>query len=123
MRSGLRSREYRPKVAKDRFRYARMFYRCLLDRDLSELRDCSVGKREHGMRALAFLSRYLGMHDEFKALIRSYGLKWSNGNSDDLIIARLTKSANREELFDWLAEVKAKIPLISGFVDSSLLLV
>ena len=69
------------------------------------------------MRALAFLSKYLGIHDEFRALIRSYGLKWSNGNSDDLIIARLTKSRNREELFDWLSEVKDRIPLISVFAD------
>lgn len=40
------------------------------------------------MKALAALSEFLGIHKQFKDPRESYGLDWSKGDSDKLIIDR-----------------------------------
>jgi len=42
----------------------------------------------------------LGIYEDFKSLVKNYGLKWSGKNSGDLIIKRLTKAVNPNEMFD-----------------------
>jgi hypothetical protein len=69
------------------------------------------------MKALFTLSKYLGEHKIFKELVKNYGLKWSSQNRDDLIIARLTKVVNGNEIIGWVREVKAIYPDYTSFMD------
>ncbi|MEM4498014.1 MAG: integrase [Nitrososphaerota archaeon] len=62
----------------------------LLEGDLSPLLSAGLAMRRHTLRALAALSKFLGMHDEFIELRRRYGVKWDKGETSRLIIKRLT---------------------------------
>jgi hypothetical protein len=110
------AKEYRPKTAHDRFSYAKQYSSCLLEKDLKPLLELSQDKRSHVMKALSSLSKFLGIYDQFMALIKNYGLKWSV-RSDDLIIARFTKSVDPDEIFNWIKQVKASCPTFRDFMD------
>lgn len=69
------------------------------------------------MKALSALSKFLGIYEDYRRLIRNYGLKWTGRNGDDLIIARLTKSVNGNEIIEWIRTVKQQIPEIALFMD------
>jgi intergrase/recombinase len=111
------NKNYRKNVADDRFRYARKFYHCLENRDFSKLRMLSDYKRSHVMKALAALAKHLGIYNEFRDLVKRYGLKWTTRNSDELIISRLTKPNNADEIVEWIKSVKHRFPLLSNFAD------
>jgi intergrase/recombinase len=49
--------------------------------------------------------------------VKNYGLKWSDKKSSDLIIERLTKTMNANEIFDWIKRVKKALPEFSDFLD------
>jgi intergrase/recombinase len=108
---------YRPFTARPVYSYAKKYGYCLTTRNLSILRSFSDGKRSSILKALATLSKYLGMHEEFKALVKNYGLKWAGRSSDDIIIERLLKSSNDKELFEWVKDAKRKIPEIEQFLN------
>jgi hypothetical protein len=109
-------REFRPKVANDRFRYAEQYSSCLLDGDFSKLLDMKTDKRCHVLAAISALAKFLGLYGDFKSLVSNYGLKWTVRN-DDLLIARLTKTENPRAIFDWINDVKAKCPELTDFMD------
>jgi len=106
-----------PITAKERLRYGKKYAKCLLRRDLSELKLLTDSQRVHVMKALAVLSKFLGIHEDFSRLVKNYGLKWSEKQSSDLIIERLTKTVNVEEIFDWIKKVKTACPEYSDFMD------
>jgi len=109
--------EYIPKTAKDRLSYALKYSDCLLNRDFSSLKVLSDDKRVHVMKALSALSKYLGVYDDFKALVRNYGLKWAGRSGDDLIIERLTKVINQNDVIEWIKRVKGIAPDYAAFMD------
>ena len=109
--------EYLPVTAKDRLRYAKKYACCLLNRDFSTLKLLTDSQRVHTMKALAVLSKFLGIYEDFRKLVKNYGLKWNSKKSSDLIIERLTKSVNPNEIFDWIKRVKKAIPELSDFMD------
>jgi intergrase/recombinase len=102
---------------KDRVRYAKKYKDCLLNRDFRELNTFSDSKRSHVLKALSGLAKFLGMYEEFKSLVKAYGLKWKSGNADDLIISRLTKAAENRDVIKWISSVKAKLPKLCCFMD------
>jgi len=53
------------------------------------------------MRALSNLAKFLGVYDDYRRLIRKYGLSWKPKTSDEYIIVRLTKVRNPHEIFEW----------------------
>ena len=93
------------------------YYECLLRGDFSSLKLLSDDKRVHVMKALSALSKYLGVYDGFRALVRNYGLKWVGRNSDDLIIDRLTKVVSYDDLVEWIRRVKEAVPDYAVFMD------
>ena len=109
--------EYLPITAKDRLRYAKKYSDCLLNRDFSTLKLLTDSQRAHAMKALAVLSKFVGIYEDFKRLVKNYGLKWSGKKSSDLIIERLTKTVNPDEIFEWIKRVKKTIPELSDFMD------
>jgi len=110
-------KEYADRVAKDRYSYAIRYHHCLLDRNLTEIKLLSDGIRLHVLKALSVLSKFLGIYNEFNALIKAYGIKWSSRNTDNLIIARLLKGNNKEGIIEWIRDVKQNIPRLTNFMD------
>ena len=109
--------EYAEVTAKDRLYYAKKYADCLLKRNFNKLKLVTPSQREHAMKALAVLSKFLGVYEDFRSLVKNYGLKWSSRKSSDLIIDRLTKTTNPDEIFDWIKEVKNVMPELSDFMD------
>jgi hypothetical protein len=110
-------KEYRPFTARDRFFHARKYARCLASGDLSELAMLNDCQRVHALKALTSLSKFLGVCEDWRRLVRGYGLKCTDRNSDDLIIGRLTKAVNADDIFEWVRKVKLKAPELSDFMD------
>jgi len=104
-------------VVKDRIRYAKKFSHCLLNRDFSEFGTFSETRKEHILKALSGLAKFLGMYEDFKALIKAYGLKWRSSNAEDLIISRMIKATENNNVLEWIREVKAKLPQLNDFMD------
>jgi len=93
-----------------------------MNNDLSTLKTFTPNKRRKAMEALSALSKFLGIYDDFKRLIKAHGLKWQV-DTDDVIIARLLKYNNNGNenknngLFEWIKTVKRQIPELKTFVD------
>jgi intergrase/recombinase len=75
-----------------------------------------IDKQRHVLASLSALSKFLGIHEDFKALVSNYGLKW-NVRNDDLIIARFCRASSPDELFEWIHRVKMACPELRDFVD------
>jgi len=105
------------RTVKDRLRYAKKYSGCLLKHDFRELNTFSDSKRGHVLKALSGLAKFLGVYEDFKRLVKAYGLKWKSGNADDLIISRLTKANGNNDVLKWIREVKAKLPKLNVFMD------
>jgi len=110
-------REYRPFTARDRFFHAKKYAHCLVSGDLAELGMLNDCKRVHALKALTSLSKFLGVCEDWRRLVRSYGLKCTDRNSDDLIIGRLTKAVNADDIFEWIRKLKSCAPELSDFMD------
>jgi intergrase/recombinase len=111
------SQNYRPFTARTRLCYAKKYASCLINRDLGSLKMFTSSKREHILKALSALSKYMGMHENFVRLVKDNGYKWSGRNSDDLIIARLLKNVDKQAIFQWIRDVKAKAREVSDLID------
>jgi len=109
-------REFSVRTAQDRFRYAVKYHECLLKADLHPLMGLSEHKRAHVLKALSALSKWMGIYGFFKGLVKDYGLKWSPGGRDDLMIARLVKG-EPEGILEWMRRVKAEAPGYACFID------
>jgi len=88
----------------------------LFNRDFSELHSLSDSKRNHVLKSLSALAKFMGMYPEFQDLRRKYNLKWSSGNRDLLIIKRLL-SNSRKDLKEWINNVKSRVPSLSLYLD------
>jgi hypothetical protein len=69
------------------------------------------------MKALSCLAKFLGVHEDFKLLVKNYSLKWVGRNAEDLIIDRITKNENPDEIFKWIKQVKLVRPELSDFLN------
>ena len=69
------------------------------------------------MKALSALSKYLGVYEEWKRLVKNYGLKWVGRSADDIFLDRLTKIVHPDEVFDWIRQVKTARPDLSVLMD------
>jgi len=77
--------------ARDVYNYSRKYAHCLLNRDLSELLSIRKTKRTNIVKALANLSKFIGMHDEFLQLMHSYDLEWAEKVARNLSLIDLRK--------------------------------
>ena len=104
-------------ATRDLVNYARKYYQCLLNMNLQPLLGMSNCKRVHVMRALSNLAKFLGVYDDYRRLIRKYGLSWKPKTSDEYIIARLTKVRNPHEIFEWVKAVRLNVPKLKDFME------
>ena len=98
-------------------RYAKKYCYCLLNKDFGELNTFSDSKRGHVLKALSGLAKFLGVYEDFKKLVKAYGLKWKSASAEDLIISRLTRANGDNDVLKWICEVKAKLPKLCCFMD------
>lgn len=59
----------------------------------------------------------MGVYERFRSLIKNYGLKWRGKRTEDLIIDRLLKAKDPDEVFEWIREVKRRILDLRDFMD------
>ena len=85
--------------------------------DASVLLSLTDSVRKSAMAALSNLSKYLGIYKKWKLLVENYGLKWSEGKTEDLVICRITKTNGNGEVLKWIYEVKVKLPELNVFMD------
>ena len=79
--------------------YALKFH-ALLDGNLAELQSFSKTKRGTILRALVCLSKYLGVHQQFKQRMKDFGLKWESADNVDSFL-RILRS-NIEDVVPWV---------------------
>jgi hypothetical protein len=111
------SNNYRPFTARTRLCYAKKYGNCLLTRNLGNLKMLTDSQREHVLKALSALSKYMGIHEDFVRLVKNHGFKWNGRKSDDIIISRLLKNVDKQGILLWIRDVKAKVREISDLMD------
>jgi intergrase/recombinase len=105
------------RVIADRVRYAQKFGYCLLNRDFSELNGFAESKRRHALEGLSALAKFLGIYEDFRELVKAYGLKWASSTSEDLLISRMNKVYENGDVLKWVSQVKARFPELHTFID------
>jgi hypothetical protein len=100
---------HRRKHVKEILRYAKR-YSVILENPsfASQLPMLSKDMRRMVMSSLSNLSKYLGIYDGWKQIIRNYGLKWENTTSLEIFLSIL--NSNLEESEQWLKKVIQKLP-------------
>jgi len=58
--------------------------------------------------ALANLSKYVGQYEQWKTLVKTYGLKWEKKVSLDIVLDIM--NTNLQDYWVWLEQVLEKIP-------------
>jgi len=106
-----------PRYVRECVCYGKRYVHCLLDRDFSDVRDAPETVRPHIVKALSNLSKFLGMYDVFKELMRKYGIGWKGRSTDDVFIDRLLSVKDPEEVWNWIKEVKRARPELCEFMD------
>jgi intergrase/recombinase len=74
----------------------------------SELQTLSKDMRRTVMSSLSNLSKYIGIYDRWKQIIRNHGLKWENTTSLETFLSIL--NSNIEQTETWLKQVIQKLP-------------
>lgn len=108
--SFLEDRNARHQDAVYQFNLSKEYIDVLKEQDLSKLHNLSDGKRPHVLKALTNLSKFLGMHQEYINLVHQHGLTWGGKDTDQVVIDRLTKVKDPNEIFDWIRKAKTARP-------------
>jgi intergrase/recombinase len=73
--------------------------------------------RPNVLKSLSALAKYTGCYQGFKDAMKQFGLTWGGRSSDDIVIDRITKVQNPDEVFSWIKQVKSKRPDLQEFMD------
>jgi len=90
---------------------------CYVSGDLSKIKQLSPSMRSEVVKALSALAKFQGRYEEYRQLVKSFGLTWSGRSSDDLIIDRLNARREPDDVFKWIRDVKEACPDYSVFMD------
>ena len=103
--------------AKDLLNYSRRFSHVLFSGEASELLRLSDGVRKMALASLSNLAKFLGLYEDWKRIVKAYGLKWSSGKAEDYLISRMAHTENNGEVLEWVEQVKINEPRLSVFMD------
>ena len=97
---------------RDKISDARRFYHILENNDASLMTKLSLDAKSHVMKALAALSKFLGKYDEWLGIIKSYQLKWSNGNKSFNTFKSIFESQGNDinSMMKWIKDVTSVLP-------------
>lgn len=113
----LKKKNYRGYYSSQLFNDAMQYSDCLFSRDLSRVKALPKQQTANILKALSALSKYIGQYQEYLELVKAYGLTWMGRSADDLIIDRLNKTSDPEEIWNWIKTVKQVWPESSEFMD------
>jgi hypothetical protein len=113
----LDSKNYRGHYGSQLFNSALRFSDCYVSNDLTRVKQLQPSARANIVKALSALAKFQGRGEEYKKLIKNYGLTWTGRSADDLIIDRMTKTDDPEEIWSWIRTVKTVKPELSEFMD------
>ncbi|MGD0644729.1 MAG: hypothetical protein ABSA75_07480 [Candidatus Bathyarchaeia archaeon] len=117
-KESLDAKKYHGYYGSQLFNLVLKYSECWLSRDLSKIKQLSnLSMRSQVVKALSALAKFQGCHEEYKQLIKNYGLTWTGRSADDLIIDRLNKNSDPENVFQWIRDVKEAVPEYSVFMD------
>jgi len=104
--------------ARDLLNYARVYCSLLESGDLSEVAKLSEGKRRMVLAALGNLAKFIGRYDEWRQMIKRFGIKWSSVETkDQRVIERITCKADPEAVYGWVRQAKRNAPAYADFLD------
>jgi len=90
-------------------RYARRYYWILWSPEKAGvLLGESKGIRRNTMIALSNLSKYLGVYESWKTIVKNYGLKWEKRTGLETVLSLLT--VNLEGIIEWLLMALRDLP-------------
>jgi len=72
--------------------------------DLRELELLSPSVRDHAIKALITLSKYLGVYDSFRSKLKNYGIKLSTPNTFSAFLRIM--NGNSSDILNWYNEAK-----------------
>ena len=101
--------------AMDLMRYVRKYHNVLQHPGMaSQLTILSKDKRRMVMSGLANLSKYLGVYDDWKLLVKKSGLRWEKKVSLDVVLDIM--NTNLQDCMVWLKQVLRSVPSDYGTV-------
>lgn len=108
--------KYSHHTALERISYADHYGHLLTNRDFSSLMAMPETKRLHVLSSLSALAKFQGQYSVFQELIKEYGIKWVT-NRDSMIIGRISRSKNPDDVIEWIMQVRKKIPEHDLFME------
>jgi intergrase/recombinase len=111
------TQKLRHRVALNKVSYSKKYGHCLLERNLAEVRDLRETLRPNVIKSLASLSKYLGIYQDFKKMLSDFGLQWVGKSSSDIMIERLQKVKDPNQIYAWIKETKEVRPDLSDLLD------
>jgi hypothetical protein len=99
---------------RDRLSYASRFCHVLEERNASGLFALTPDVKAHAMKALASLSKFLGVYDEWLDLIKRHQLKWAKPvksvKAFKSIFNSESEGKNLNSMMGWIKEVSQPLP-------------
>lgn len=103
------SKDHAERNVGDLLRNARRYYNVLLDPTrASEMAGLSKSSRRRAMASLANLSKFLGIYDYWRGIMRNNGLKWEGRSTLDIVVNIL--NTDLSEVKTWLRKALKELP-------------
>ncbi|MDN5846315.1 MAG: hypothetical protein L0H53_08590 [Candidatus Nitrosocosmicus sp.] len=92
--------------------YSKRYHHILESHNAQELLSCSYKTRVHTMKALASLSKFMGVHDVWKDIVQRYQLKWSDSNKGIKVFNAIFQNEGNtySSMLGWIKEVTSVLP-------------
>ncbi len=104
---------YDRQISSVAMRYSDIYF----SKNFSPIKQFSLSAQSKIIAAFSALAKFQGCHEEFQYLRKTYGLTWVSRSVDDLIIERLSRSDDSEDIFQWIRTVKEACPQYAIFMD------
>lgn len=106
-----------PHTIRNKIQYVKRFYYILEEENAQDLLNLSVETRQHAMKSLASVSKYLGTYDKWQELVKKYQLKWDQKSGYSAFEKIFNNEKNFSFMFNWIKNsVKVLPPEYSNLI-------
>jgi len=97
---------------RSKINYGKKYHHILKSKDAHELLSCSFKTRVHTMKALASLSKFMGMYDVWKDIVQRYQLKWSDSNKSIKVFNSIFQNEGNtySSMLEWIKDTASVLP-------------
>jgi len=113
----LKNREFSSRWESQVFNAAFKYSSCLVTSDLSQVTQLPKSMQSKVLQSLSALAKFLGVYEGYLKLIKNYGLTWAGRSADDIIIDRLNRTNDADDVFNWILLVKEARQQYCVFMD------